>query len=109
MINSILDFMRVKGNDTVSYATYMLRVDARIWWDVASQTQDISTMSWDGFIDLFSQKYYNVAVRAAKVNEFIGFVQGSMIVPGYAMKFDRLAKFVQNLIPCLIGQVYSRA
>ena len=74
MITSILDFMRVEGNDRVACATYMLREDARIWWEVASQTRDVSTLSWDGFRDLFSQKYYNVVIREAKVNEFVGLV-----------------------------------
>ena len=41
---------------------------------------------------MFSQKYYNVAVRAAKVNEFVGLVQGNMTVTKYALKFDRLVK-----------------
>ena len=57
MITIILDFMRVEGHDRVDCATYMLREDARIWWEVASQTKDVTTLSWDGFNDLFSQKY----------------------------------------------------
>ena len=65
MITAILDFMRVEGHDRVACATYMLREDARIWWEVASQTRDVTTLSWEGFKDLFSQKYYNVAIRAA--------------------------------------------
>ena len=34
LISLILDFMRVEGHDRVSCASYMLRADARIWWDV---------------------------------------------------------------------------
>ena len=52
----------------------------------------MSTLSWDGFKDSFSQKYYNVAVKAAKVNEFVRLVQGNMTVAEYAIKFDRLAR-----------------
>ena len=74
MVTTILDFMRVVGNERVACATYMLRDDGCIWWEVASQTRDISTLTWVGFRDLFSQKYYNVVVRAAKVNEFVGLV-----------------------------------
>ena len=54
MITTILDFMRVKGHNRVACATYMLREDARIWWEVASQTRDVTTLSWEGFKDLFS-------------------------------------------------------
>ena len=66
---------------------------------MASQTRDVTTLSWEGFRDLFSQKYYNVAVRAAKVNEFVSLVQGNMTVTEYALKFDRLAKFAPDLVP----------
>ena len=48
---------------------------------------------------MFSQKYYNVAIKAAKVNEFMGLVQSSMKVTQYALKFDRLAKFAPDLVP----------
>ena len=34
MMTSILDFMRVVGNERVACASYMFREDARIWWDV---------------------------------------------------------------------------
>ena len=36
MIFSILDFMRVEGNERVACASYMFRDDARIWWDVVA-------------------------------------------------------------------------
>ena len=45
MITTILDFMRIEGHDRVACATYMLREDARIWWEVASQTRDVATLS----------------------------------------------------------------
>ncbi|XP_062075695.1 uncharacterized protein LOC133779806 [Humulus lupulus] len=99
LTTSILDFMRVVGNDGVAYATFMFRDDARIWWKVASQTRDVSTMSWNEFRDLLNQKYYSNVVRAAKVNEFTGLVQENMSVTEYALKFDRLAKFEPDLVP----------
>ena len=66
LITTILDFMRVEGHDRVACATYMLREDARIWWEVASQTREVATLTWEGFKDLFNQKYYNVAIKTVK-------------------------------------------
>ena len=66
---------------------------------MASETRDVTALSWEGFRDLFSQKYYNVAIREAKVNEFVSPVQGNMTVTEYALKFDRLAKFASDLVP----------
>ena len=38
MISSILDSMGLVGHDRVICATYVLRDDARMWWEVVSQT-----------------------------------------------------------------------
>ncbi|KAM6550270.1 hypothetical protein CsatB_000078 [Cannabis sativa] len=98
-IESILQMLRVDGNDRVKCASYMLRKDARIWWEVVEQTKDVDTMNWDDFKRVFNEKYYNSAVLAAKVDEFTGLVQGSLTVTEYAQKFDRLAKFAPDLVP----------
>ena len=37
--------MRVEGNERVAYASYMLREDDRIWWDVVSQRKDVAVMT----------------------------------------------------------------
>ncbi|XP_060957680.1 uncharacterized protein LOC133029209 [Cannabis sativa] len=68
-IENILQMLRVDGNDRVMCASYMLRKDARIWWE------------------------------QRKVDEFTGLVQGSLTVTEYAQKFDRLAKFAPDLVP----------
>ena len=70
MIKIVLDFMDLVGHDRVKCATYMFRKDARTWWDVISQTRDVSTLSWEDFVRLFNEKYYNEAVRQAKAEEF---------------------------------------
>ncbi|KAM6582534.1 hypothetical protein CsatB_009536 [Cannabis sativa] len=98
-IESILQMLRVDGNDRVKCASYMLRKDARIWWEVVEQTKDVDTMNWNDFKRVFNEKYYNSAVLAAKVDEFTGLVQGSLTVTEYAQKFDRLAKFAPDLVP----------
>ncbi|XP_062102962.1 uncharacterized protein LOC133813952 [Humulus lupulus] len=69
MMGTIMDFTRVEGNDRVACATYMLRDDARIWWE------------------------------ESKVDEFATLNQGNMMVTKYALKFDRLAKFAADLVP----------
>ncbi|KAM6580108.1 hypothetical protein CsatA_003882 [Cannabis sativa] len=91
--------LRVDGNDRVKCASYMLRKDACIWWEVVEQTKDVNTMSWDDFKRVFNEKYYNTAVLAANVDEFTGLAQGSLTVTEYAQKFDRLAKFAPDLVP----------
>ncbi|XP_062094401.1 uncharacterized protein LOC133800456 isoform X1 [Humulus lupulus] len=99
MISLILDFMRVEGSERVACASYMLRDDARIWWDVVSQQRNVAVMTWEEFKSIFNEKYYIVVVRATKVDEFINLTQNRSTVTEYAIKFDRLAKFAPDLVP----------
>lgn len=66
LIASILDFMKVEGNDRVACASHMLRKDARIWSDVVGQRREVAAMTWLDFQTVFNDKYYSGAVRAAK-------------------------------------------
>ena len=102
MITTILDFMRVSGNERVACATYMFREDARIWWEVITQTKNVNALSWEEFQTLFNEKYYNDIVKATKAEEFSKLLQGNMTVTDYALKFDRLEKFAGTWCP-LIG------
>ena len=99
MITTILAFMRVTGNERVACATYMFREDARILWDVITQTKNVNALSWEEFQTLFNENYYNDAIRATKAEEFIRLLQGGLSVTEYALKFDRLAKFAMELVP----------
>ncbi|KAM6566096.1 hypothetical protein CsatA_025224 [Cannabis sativa] len=96
MITSIFDFMRVEDNDRVQCDIYMLRDDARIWWEIVSQGYNLNTMTWNAFRALFYDKYYNESIRAAQVKEFARLVQGSMTVTEYATKGYRLTKFAPD-------------
>ena len=99
LITSTLNFMGVGGNDRVACASHMLRGSARIWWGVVGQTRDIGTMSWEDFTEVFNEKYFNDAVRAAKLEEFAVLTQGRLSVTEYAQKFERLARFASEVVP----------
>ncbi|XP_060973949.1 uncharacterized protein LOC133039137 [Cannabis sativa] len=100
VIEKILNFMGVAGNDRVACATFQFQEDALIWWEMVSLTRDVTRMTWEEFRELFNAKYYNEAVRSAKRKEFIEWVQGeSMSVTEYTTKFDRLAKLASGIVP----------
>ena len=48
-------------------AVYMLRKDARIWWDAVKKTRDVAVMTWAKFLIEFNSKYYNQVVVNNKV------------------------------------------
>ncbi|KAM6597853.1 hypothetical protein CsatA_008377 [Cannabis sativa] len=100
VVERILNFMGVAGNDRVACATFQFQEDALIWWEMVSLTRDVTRMTWEEFRELFNAKYYNEAVRSAKRKEFIELVQGeSMSVTEYTTKFDRLAKLASGIVP----------
>ena len=56
-------------------------------------------MTWEEFQEVFNEKYFNDAVRRAKVEEFASLVQGRLSVTEYAQTLDILARFVPELVP----------
>ena len=45
MIEKIFEFIQIDDEDKVKCAVYMLRKDARIWWDAVKKTQDVAVMT----------------------------------------------------------------
>ncbi|XP_062104940.1 uncharacterized protein LOC133816496 [Humulus lupulus] len=98
-IEAIFDHMELNDRQRISCAAHLLKFDARIWWDVIKHTQDLNTMTWAEFVQAFSKKYYNAAVLATNVDEFVTLIQGNLSITNYAQKFDRLAKFAPEVVP----------
>ena len=45
MIEKIFKFVQIEDEEKVKCALYMLRNDARIWWDAIKKIRDIVTMT----------------------------------------------------------------
>ena len=41
--------VQIKDVDRVKCAVYILRKDARIWWNIVMKTRDVATMTWAKF------------------------------------------------------------
>ncbi|KAL5564975.1 hypothetical protein UlMin_028139 [Ulmus minor] len=70
--------MHLNEREKVLCATYVLKRDARYWWET---------------------KYYNRMAMRAQQNEFINIKQGSMSVTEAVRKFDQLARLCPYLVP----------
>ncbi|KAL5565158.1 hypothetical protein UlMin_028322 [Ulmus minor] len=82
-IQTILDFMHLNEREKVLCATYVLKKDARYWWETVKMHRNVQDMTWDEFIVEFNQKYYNrVAIRAQQ-NEML-----EMFCPELAVVID---------------------
>ncbi|KAL5540684.1 hypothetical protein UlMin_043336 [Ulmus minor] len=98
-IQTILDFMHLNECEKVLCATYVLKKDARYWWETVKMRRNVQDMTWDEFIVEFNQKYYNRMAMRAQQNEFINIKQGSMSVTEAVRKFDQLAQLCPYLVP----------
>ena len=63
----MIEFAQIEDEDKVKCATYMMRNDARIWWDAVKKTRDIVIMTWVEFLIEFNSKYYSQVVIRSKV------------------------------------------
>ena len=98
-IQTILDFMHLNEREKVLCATYVLKRDARYWWETVKMRRNVQDMTWDEFVVEFNQKYYNRMAMRAQQNEFINIKQGSMSVTEAVRKFDQLARLCPYLVP----------
>ncbi|KAL5539314.1 hypothetical protein UlMin_045666 [Ulmus minor] len=98
-VEAILDFMRLNDQEKISCATFMFKKNARYWWDVVKRTKNLRELTWNEFVVIFNEKYYNATVIAGKTNEFNTIQQGSLSVVEAVAKFEELARFCPILIP----------
>ncbi|KAL5537508.1 hypothetical protein UlMin_045605 [Ulmus minor] len=98
LIETILEFMELSDREKVMCASYMLRKDARYWWDSVKLRRNVHAMTWVEFVGEFNQKYYNQAAMRAKQKEFLNLKQGSMTVIKAVTKFEQLARLCPSLV-----------
>ena len=70
MIEKIFEFVQIEDEEKVKCPVYMLRKDARIWWEVVKKNQDVTTITWAEFLREFNSKYYSQTVINNKLAEF---------------------------------------
>ncbi|KAG6514075.1 hypothetical protein ZIOFF_024414 [Zingiber officinale] len=80
--------------DKVRCAVYMLRDDARVWWEGARLTVDLATLTWADFKKVFYGKYFTADNRTRLAREFLELRQGDMTVAEYVRRFERGRYFV---------------
>ncbi|XP_073277656.1 uncharacterized protein [Primulina huaijiensis] len=93
-IEVIFTFIELQDADRVRCATFLLTGDARLWWESASVTVNLQTLSWNGFNEVFYSKYFTKKVRSRLTKEFMTLRQGDSSVAEFVRKFERGFYFV---------------
>ncbi|GMN66549.1 hypothetical protein TIFTF001_035619 [Ficus carica] len=47
----ILNFLRLSDQEKVICASFVLRKDARLWWETVHIRRDITQMTWEDFVE----------------------------------------------------------
>ncbi|XP_042472473.1 uncharacterized protein LOC122055157 [Zingiber officinale] len=93
-LETIFDFMQLIDANKVRCAIFMLRDDARVWWEGARLTVDLTILTWADFKEVFYGKYFTVDNRTRLAREFLELRQGDMTVAEYVRRFERGRYFV---------------
>ncbi|XP_073152491.1 uncharacterized protein [Henckelia pumila] len=93
-VETIFDYMQLTDADRVRCAISMFHDDARVWWQRARSAVDMTTLTWNGFKDVFYGKYFTISTRTRLAREFLELRQGSMSIAEYVKKFERGRYFV---------------
>ncbi|XP_073119964.1 uncharacterized protein [Henckelia pumila] len=88
-METIFYYMQLTDADRVRCAIFMFRYDARVWWQGARSAVDMTTLTWNGFKDVFYGKYFTISTRTRLAREFLELRQGIMSVAEYVKKFER--------------------
>ncbi|XP_073120015.1 uncharacterized protein [Henckelia pumila] len=93
-VEIIFDYMQLTDADRVRCVIFIFRDDARVWWQGARSAVDMTTLTWNGFKDVFYGKYFTISTRTRLAREFLELRQGSMSIAEYVKKFERGRYFV---------------
>lgn len=91
--------MNLSDQEKVLCTSYVLKKDARYWWENVMMRRDVLVMTWNDFLDEFNKKYCDHMAMRAQHNEFDNLKQGNMSVTESCRKFDRLARLCPDLVP----------
>ncbi|XP_042380066.1 uncharacterized protein LOC121972467 [Zingiber officinale] len=104
-LEMIFDFMQLTDANKVKCAIFMLRDDARVWWEGVRLTVDLATLTWTDFKEVFYGKYFTFDNRTRLAREFLELHQGDLTVAEYVKRFERGRYFVPMITSQLVEEL----
>lgn len=98
-IQVLLEFVNLMDLEKILCASYVLKMDARYWWETVKMRRNITEMTWKDFMVEFNEKFYNQSMLKEKQNELKNKKQGNMTVTDAVLKFNQLAHLCPNMAP----------
>lgn len=97
-VKKILDVLGVAESRMVSLASYMLRGEANLWWNMVKSTQNVTQFTWEQFEEVFLKRYIRPLTRIRKRTEFNELSQGGLSVAEYDLKFRELSRYETEFV-----------
>ncbi|XP_026398887.1 uncharacterized protein LOC113294727 [Papaver somniferum] len=94
------ELLEVEDRLRVKIATYYLQDAAGHWWTMTKTKEGMQNLTWNEFKELFFQKFFHVALKNAKIMEFIQLDQEKegLSVLRYDMRFDELSRYATDMV-----------
>ncbi|XP_057953985.1 uncharacterized protein LOC131148282 [Malania oleifera] len=102
-MEELLTVLHCTKEQKVQYPTFKLVGEAKRRWRseklVKEQHPVYTSITWSHFREVFFSRYFPVATRETKVEEFLHLTQRYMMVQQYAAKFVELSRFTPHMVP----------
>ncbi|XP_057482041.1 uncharacterized protein LOC130768974 [Actinidia eriantha] len=98
-LDTIFEVMEVTNEQKLTLATFMLRGEARNWWESMKRMQPEGVLiSWQRFVEIFNDQYFPRIYRMQKEQEFMSLKKRTMSIVEYEEKFIALSRFAPEMV-----------
>ncbi|GFZ01882.1 hypothetical protein Acr_15g0004910 [Actinidia rufa] len=98
-LDTIFEVMEVTSEQKLTLATFMLRGEARNWWESMRRMQPEGVpVSWQRFVEIFNDQYFPRIYRMQKEEEFMSLKKRTMSIVEYEEKFIALSRFAPEMV-----------
>ncbi|XP_057506510.1 uncharacterized protein LOC130789696 [Actinidia eriantha] len=98
-LGTIFEVMEVTNEQKLTLATFMLRGEARNWWESMRRMQPEGVpISWQRFVKIFNDQYFHRIYRMQKEQEFMSLKKRTMSIVEYEEKFIALSRFAPEMV-----------
>ena len=92
------DLVGVEDNQKRKFDSYYLKSEANYWWESVKALEGVKAVTWEGFTELFLQKYFPRYMQNQMELKFFELRQENSSVIEYERKFTELARFVPEYV-----------
>ncbi|KAF3774409.1 hypothetical protein EJ110_NYTH53161 [Nymphaea thermarum] len=98
-VERIFRLLKVPEEDRVKYGSYLLKGDAKNWWQSTSEIRFAGqeSITWKQFRDSFFSTYFPVYARDKKMQEFLDLQQNQSSLEEYITRYRHLEVFCPHL------------